>query len=210
MIVLMQFTMYYRPPVHSKFSIYNSEFFRGAEQLPRSPDSLPRTPDAMRLGPIGPLCLSLLIGCGGVTAEVSGEISAATQSCTATIDGDALMGPEGGVRTVARAVDPEDEASRHVLVIYCLLSDPESEPARVDFVKRDAPPEGVLEPGSYEIDTEGDQPRTIGVVVTAPEYLDGTRNWEPISGTLQIVEWTPTGPGATFQMELRSRGPRTY
>jgi hypothetical protein len=152
----------------------------------------------------------LLVGCGGATAEVSGEISAATRSCSGSIDGESFVGPERGVRVVSRAVDPEDEASRYVLVIYCRLSGPEEEPVRVDFVKRDAPSEGVLEPGSYQIDTEGDQPRTIGVVITAPEHLDGTRNWEPISGTLEILDWSTDTPEATFQMELRARGARSY
>ncbi|CAN5700106.1 hypothetical protein BH23GEM6_BH23GEM6_18680 [soil metagenome] len=164
----------------------------------------------MKLGPVPLMGALLLFGCGAATSEVSGEISAAASSCSGSIDGEQLSGPEGAVRVISRAVDPEDEASRYVLVIYCRLSDPDAEPARIDFVKRDAPPEGTLEPGSYQIDTEGDQPRSIGVVVTAPEYLDGNRNWEPVTGTLEILEWTPGGPRATFEMELRARGARTY
>ena len=53
-----------------------------------------------------------------------------------------------------------------------------------DFVMLDAPDTGVLEVGSYVIDREGDQPRSIGVVVTAPEYLDGARGHRDERGSL--------------------------
>jgi hypothetical protein len=157
---------------------------------------------------IGLLLLStLLAACGSATAAVSGEIDPGG-SCSAEIDGERLAGPDGGVRVVSRAVDPDDPESRHVLVIYCLLTGPESEPARIDFVKLRAPATGELEPGTYTIDTGGDEPRTIGVVITAPELLDGSRSWEPLSGTLEIVSGAPESLEATFRMEVRAGGRR--
>jgi hypothetical protein len=154
------------------------------------------------------ILLPFLAGCG-TAAQISGAISA-EGSCSAVIDGAELTGPERGVRLVARATDPSDPESRYILVIYCRLHGPEEEPARIDFVKLDAPETGVLEPGVYEIDRDGDQPRTIGVVITAPAHLDGDRDWQPISGTLQIDSASATSVEGNFEMEVRARGARSY
>ena len=130
----------------------------------------------MRLRGLAPLLICLLPACSPV--PVSGEISS-DGTCSGAFDGVALAGPAEGVRVVARPPEKADSAGRHVLVVYCLLSRPGEAPARIDFVKLDAPDTGVLEVGSYVIDREGDQPRSIGVVVTAPEYLDGARTGSP-------------------------------
>lgn len=157
----------------------------------------------MRLPGLAPLLVCLLPACSPVS--VSGEISS-DGTCSGAFDGVALAGPAEGVRVVARPPEKTDTAGRHLLVVYCLLSRPGEAPARIDFVKLDAPDTGVLEVGSYVIDRDGDQPRSIGVVVTAPEYLDGARNWQPTSGTLRVDSSTATTLEATFEMELRSRG----
>jgi hypothetical protein len=149
-----------------------------------------------------------LVGCGS-SVEISGSISA-EGSCSAVIDGTELTGPDRGVRLVSRATDPADPDSRFILVVYCRLHGPDQEPARIDFVKLDAPPTGVLEPGVYDIDENGDQPRSIGVVITAPAHLDGARNWQPTSGTLQIDSATATSVEGTFEMQVRARGARSY
>jgi hypothetical protein len=160
----------------------------------------------LRLLPI--ILVSSLAGCES-SVEIRGSISG-EGSCSAVIDGTELTGPEGGVRLVSRATDPSDPESRYILVVYCRLHGPEEEPARIDFVKLGAPETGVLEPGLYQIDTEGDQPRSIGVVITAPEHLDGTRDWQPASGTLQIDSATATTLQGTFEMQVRARGARSY
>lgn len=159
----------------------------------------------MRLSALAPVLILLLPACSPV--PVSGEISS-DGTCSAALGGAGLAGPAEGVRVVARPPEEADSADRHLLVIYCLLSRPGEAPARIDFVKLDAPATGVLEVGSYRIDREGDQPRSIGVVVTAPEYLDGARNWQPTSGTLRVDSSTATTLHATFEMELRSHGAR--
>ncbi len=154
------------------------------------------------------IILPFLAGCE-TTAQISGSISA-EGSCSAVIDGTELQGPEGGVRLVSRATDPSDPESRFILVVYCRLHGPEEEPARIDFVKLHAPETGVLEPGVYQIDTAGNQPRSIGVVITAPSHLDGARDWQPTSGTLQIDSATATSVDGSFEMEVRARGARSY
>jgi hypothetical protein len=146
------------------------------------------------------LSLLLLLGCR--SASITGEIFE-DGSCAAVIDGEPFTGPERGVRLVSRAVDPDDPDPRHVLIVYCSLHQPDEEPVRIDFVKLRAPADGVLEPGTYTIDTEGDQPRSIGVVVTAPALLDPARTWRPASGTLEITSADPRSIAARFEMELR-------
>jgi hypothetical protein len=153
------------------------------------------------------LLFPLLAACG--TAQVRGEL-AADGTCSATIDGAEVPGPERAVRVVSRAVGEGSPAERHVLVVYCRIDGPDEEPTRIDFVKLNAPADGTLEPGTYAIDTEGDQPRSIGVVVTAPDYLDVRRDWQPRSGILEVESSTPTAVVGTFEFELRARGARTY
>lgn len=161
----------------------------------------------MRLPAFAPLLLLLFPACSPVA--VSGEISS-DGTCSAAFGDAALAGPAGGVRVVARPPEEADSAGGHVLVIYCLLTRPGEEPVRIDFVKLDAPDTGVLEVGSYTIDREGDQPRSIGVVVIAPEYLDRARNWQPTSGTLRVDRSTATTLDAAFEMELRAYGARGF
>jgi hypothetical protein len=151
--------------------------------------------------------LALLLGCGR-TVEVSGTISSDGR-CDVTIDGTHLSGPDNGVRVLFRPLEgvvPE----RHVLVVYCSLTGPDTVPARFDFVKLNAPEAGVLDTGTYTIDPQGELPRSIGVVVTAPDHLDGTRHWEPTSGTFQVLSATRNTVDAEFTMELRARGERGY
>jgi hypothetical protein len=161
----------------------------------------------MRPHPFAILLFPFLAACG--TAQIRGEL-AADGTCSATIDGTEVPGLDARVRVVSRAVGEGSPAERHVLVVYCRIDGPDQEPARIDFVKRNAPADGVLEPGSYVIDTEGDRPRSIGVVVTTPEYLDVRRDWQPRSGTLEVESSTPTAVVGTFEIELRARGARTY
>ncbi len=153
------------------------------------------------------LLLAVLLAACGQTATVEGEIFA-DRSCAARFGDEPFDGPEGGVRVVSLAVDPEDPETRHVLVIYCSLHRDDEEPVRIDFVKLRAPADGVLEPGEYTIDAGGDQPRTIGAVITAPGALDARLRWEPVSGTLVVSEATATTIEASFRMELRGRGQR--
>jgi hypothetical protein len=157
------------------------------------------------------LCLPVLAACGApAPVVVSGEILE-TGSCSATIGDDSLVGPEGGVRIVSRTrTGPEGEPQR-VIVVYCLLSSPDDEElVRIDFVKLGAPDSRVLEEGVYVIDAEGDQPRTIGVILTAPGYLDVTREWLPITGTLEVTSATATAVETVFEMEVVPGGTRTY
>lgn len=157
----------------------------------------------MRLLVLTPLLVLLLAACAPAPAPVpvSGELSS-DGTCSGAFDGAALSGAAEGVRVVGKPPEKADSAGRHVLVIYCLLSRPGEAPTRIDFVKLDAPDTGVLEEGSYVIDGEGDQPRSIGVVVTAPQFLDGAHDWQPTSGTLRVDSSTATTVDATFEMEL--------
>jgi hypothetical protein len=161
----------------------------------------------MKPNALAPLILlAALLACGQ-TATVEGEIFT-DRSCAARIGDQPWDGPDGGVRIASRAVDPEDPETRHILVVYCSLHQPEEEPVRIDFVKLRAPADGVLEPGEYTIDAGGDQPRTIGVVVTAPGALDPRLRWEPVSGTLTVTEASANAVEATFRVELRGQSDR--
>jgi hypothetical protein len=161
----------------------------------------------MRRRPFAVLLLPLLAACG--TAQIRGEL-AADGTCSATIDGTEAPGPDRSVRVVSRAAGEGSPAERHVLVVYCRIAGPDQEPTRIDFVKLNAPATGELEPGLYVIDTDGDQPRSIGVVVTAPDNLDVQRDWQPTRGTLEVESSTPTTVVGTFEVELRARGVRTF
>jgi hypothetical protein len=164
----------------------------------------------MRSYALALLAVPLLLACGEpAPVAVTGAISA-DGSCSATIGEDRLSGPAGGVRVVSPARSTAATEPQRVIVVYCLLTGPEEEPVRIDFVKLGAPDTGFLEPGSYVIDMAGDQPRSIGVIVTAPGYLDITRDWQPTVGTLQVTDATATTVQASFEMELVPRGARTY
>jgi hypothetical protein len=153
------------------------------------------------------LLLTLTPACAP-TARVEGALSE-EGSCTAAIDGEPLADHEGRVRVVSRpAAVGSGEAERYVLVVYCRLSRPEEDAVRIDFVKLNAPANGVLEPGLYTIDGEGRDPFAVGVVVSAPGYLDTGRDWQPQSGTLEIDSATATAAAGRFAVELRGRGAR--
>jgi hypothetical protein len=157
------------------------------------------------------ISIPVIAACGPpAPVVISGEISAEGR-CSATIGDHRLVGPEEGVRVVSRTRRVAGQESQQVIIVYCLLSSPEDEdPVRLDFVKLDAPETRVLEEGRYAIDPEGDQPRSIGVVVTAPGYLDVTREWQPVSGTLEVTSATGAVVEAVFEMELVPGGARTY
>jgi hypothetical protein len=157
------------------------------------------------------LSFPVIAACGPpAPVVISGQISAEGR-CSAAIGEDRFVGPEGGVRVVSRTRRVANQEPQQVIVVYCLLSSPDDEePVRIDFVKLDAPETRVLEEGRYAIDSEGDQPRSIGVVVTAPGYLDLTRQWQPITGTLDVTSATGAAVEAVFEMELVPGGARTY
>jgi hypothetical protein len=164
----------------------------------------------MRLRSLSVLWATLLLACGEPSpAAIHGAISA-EGSCSATIEEERLDGPAGGVRVVSRTRPGAGGEPQSLIVVYCLLTGPGEEPARIDFVKLNAPEDGVLEPGSYVIDAEGDQPRSIGVIVTAAGYLDVTLDWQPTAGTLRVTDATAATIEASFEMALVPRGARTY
>lgn len=77
-------------------------------------------------------------------------------------------------------------------------------PVRLELVKRSAIEGRLLERGGYGIDAERDQPRSVGVIITAPEVLLVVGQ-QPTTGTPTMERSKSPALDVTSEMKIRTR-----